>query len=347
MRFAAYDEALIRDSDNAEIYHLKGEALFQLQLYQAALTVQDEAIRDRLNARFLSGRAQSLVRLGRFNEALGVFNRIQAVEPDNLLLWQDKFLVLSALNRPEEAERVRREISNKYVEKMQQQPQDASIFIAQGDFFGSSQMFVRAAEAYQRASELEPDSYSAWMGLGLALTQQEEYEAAQIALGRALQIRPQSYRAIAAFGNLEQLQNNFEDAIANYDRALEINSQDPAIWRERGIALKQQGKYTQAIESLNKARQLTNYDLQTWLQLGQTRAALEQDELAISAIRAGTRILSTKFRTVELERINSNTKCSIQRSLRYLSTRAQGKCRICGYPQRHEPVRMSNELNRT
>ena len=285
---AAYNEALTRDSENGEIYHLKGEALFQLQQYEAALIMQDEALeRNQLDARFLSGRAQSLFQLGRLNEALSVFNRVQAIEPDNLALWQDKFLVLEALNRPQEADRVRREISNSYVRKIQQQPQDESIWIAQGDFFTSTQMFSKAVESYERAIELEPDNYLAWMGKGEALSQQGEFELAKAASDRALQIRPQSYRAWQALGRVFQLQNDSNQAIANYDRALEINSQDPAIWRDRGVALKQQGQYRQAIESLTKARELTNYDLQTWQQLAQTRAAMGQDELAISAIDRG------------------------------------------------------------
>ena len=285
---AAYNEALARNSNNGEVYHLKGEALFQLQQYETALMMQDEALeRDRLNTRYLSGRAKSLFRLDRLNEALSVFNRVQAIEPDNPLLWEDKFLVLEALNRPQEADRIRREISNIYVGKIQQQPEDESILIARGDFLTSTQMFSKAVEAYDRAIELEPDNYLAWMGKGLALTQEGEFDEAQAAIDRALQIRPQSYRAWQALGKISQAQNNSNQAIANYDRALEINSQDPAIWRDRGVALKQQRQYSQAIESLTKASQLTNYDLQTWQQLAQTYAARGQDRLAISAIDRG------------------------------------------------------------
>ena len=285
---AAYNEALTRDSENAEIYHLKAEALFQLRQYDIALTMQDEALkRNELNTSFLSGRGKSLFQLGRFNEALRVFNRVQAIDPDSISLWQDKFLVLEALNRPQEAERLRREISNIYERKIQQQPQEESILIASGDFFTDARMFSQAVETYERAIELEPNNYLTWLSYGKALTELNKFEQAEAAFNSALQIRPQSYRAKQGLGRVYQAQNNFDQAIANYDQALEINSQDPTIWRDRGIVFKQQRRYSKAIESLTKASELTNYDSQTWQQLAKTRAAMRQVRLAISAIEQG------------------------------------------------------------
>ncbi|MGL5833882.1 MAG: protein kinase domain-containing protein, partial [Waterburya sp.] len=129
---AAYNQALEVDPAAVEVYNRKGQALFQLQQYEAALVMQDAALgREQLNPQFMSDRAQTLFQLGQFNEALRLFEQVQSLASENFKLWQDKFFVLQALNRPQEAEKVRRLVNNNYIQTLQQQPQDVSTWIAQ------------------------------------------------------------------------------------------------------------------------------------------------------------------------------------------------------------------------
>mgnify|MGYP003406535491 FL=1 len=285
---AAYNQALELEPESATIYNRKGQALFELQQYEAALVMQDAALeRDQLNPQFLSDRAQVLFQLGQYNEALDIFNQVQAIQPNSFQLWQDKFLVLKALNRPQEAEKVRREVNNKYIQIIQQQPQDISAWIAQGDFFAETQMYNKAVEAYNQAIKLMPDNYAAWLGKGKALTQLGQEANALAALDRTLQILPQSYKAWQGKGMISQRQNNLAQAIANYDQAIKINDNIPSLWRDRAIVLNQQGKYTQAVESLTKASELSPYDVQIWQELASAWSALGNDNQAIVAIDRG------------------------------------------------------------
>jgi eukaryotic-like serine/threonine-protein kinase len=285
---AAYNQALELDPESATIYNHKGRALFQLQQYEAALVMQDAALeRDQLNPQFLSDRAQILFQLGQYQEALDLFDRAQVIKPNSLQLWQDKFLVLRALNRPQAAEKVRREVNNKYIQIIQQQPQDISAWIAQGDFFAASQMYNKAVEAYDQAIKLMPDNYAAWLGKGKALAQLGQQANALAALDRTLEILPQSYKAWQVKGTISQQQNNLPGAIANYDQALKINNNIPSLWRDRAIVLNQQGKYTQAIESLIKTSELSPYDVQIWQELASAWSALGNDNQAIWAIDRG------------------------------------------------------------
>jgi eukaryotic-like serine/threonine-protein kinase len=285
---AAYNQALELEPENAAIYNRKGQALFQLQQYEAALVMQDAALeRDRLNPQFLSDRARILFQLGKYIKALDLFNQVQAIKPNNLKLWQDKFFVLKALNRPQEAERLRKEINNKYIQITQQQPQEISTWIAQGDFLAATQMYGKAIAAYDQAIKLMPDNYAAWLGKGKALAQKGQETKALAVLERTLQIRPQADRAWEAKGLIQQKQNNLPGAIASYDKAIKINPNNPSLWRDRGIVLNQQGKYTQAIESLIKASELSSYDVQIWQELAIAWSTLGDDNQAISAIDRG------------------------------------------------------------
>ena len=282
---AAYDRSLELDSDNRDLYNRKGNALYQLEQYETALIMQEKALKtDRLNAKFLSDRAQILLALGQYYEALTAFNRVQAIEPDRLKLWQDKFLVLEALNRPQEAARVKREVNNKYIQQVRQQPQNKQLWLAQGDFFATAEMYQKAIDSYDRALRLDPKLYSAWLAKGKVLTQLDRESDALAALDRAIELRPESYSALQAKGSVYLEQNNLSEAIAYYERAIEINSNFAPLWRDLGSALYQENNYERALAALNKARTLAPDSTQTWEQLARVWEASGRSAKALSAL---------------------------------------------------------------
>ncbi|MEL7409410.1 MAG: tetratricopeptide repeat protein, partial [Cyanobacteria bacterium J06558_2] len=235
---AAYDRALELEPDNGEVKHQRGQALFALQQYPGALKMQDAALEaDRFNPRYLNARAQILIKLGRYYDALSTLNRVQAIAPDNLELWQDKYLVLQALNRPQEAARVSRELNNNYLKLLQQEPENQQLWLAQGSFFTLTQMYSKAVASYEQALKLEPNLYQAWLGQGQVLTELEQNQQALTSLDKALEIRPQSYIVLQAQGSVYQTQNQLTQAIASYDRGLSINPNYAPLWRDRGLAL--------------------------------------------------------------------------------------------------------------
>ena len=286
-----YDRALELDPEDGEIYNRRGQALYQLQQYEAALEMQEAALKiNRIDAQYLSDHALNLLALGRYYDALNTFIRVQAIEPNNLQLWQGKFLVLKALKRPREAERVFREVKNNYTKILQKQPQDKQIWLAQGDFFASAQMYQQAVDAYDQAIKIKPNIYEAWLAKGNALIQLGKNQQALASLDKALQIRPQSYMALQAQGSVYRNQNNFTQAMGKYAQGIEINPNYAPLWRDRGLALNQQGKYLQAIESLTKARDLTAYDAQTWSGLAIAWNATGKSKKALSAINRAIEI---------------------------------------------------------
>ena len=320
---AAYNQALELEPKDPEIYNKKGQALSQLQQYEAALMMQEAALeRDRLDPQFLSDRAENLFQLGRYEEALGVFNRVQAIEPDNLSLWQNKFLVLEALGRPQEAVKLGREINNKYIQLIQQQPQNVAALIAQGNFFTIAQMFPKAIKAYDRAIGLDPDSYQAWLGKGQALIEQNQLESAIVAFDRALQLRPSSYLPLQFKGRVYREQNNFSEAIANYNRAIEISPNSAALWLDRGMTYNQQGQYTQAISSLTQASELNPYNLTTWQELITAWLALRNDRQAISTLNRALKYypqnpqLWSQLGLIHTRNAQYNEACQVYRQAR-------------------------------
>ena len=282
---ALYDRALKLEKNDAELYNRRGKALYKLQDYESALAMQDEALEiDRLNPVFLSDRAKNSLELGKYYDALGALNRVQVSQPDRMELWQDKALVLKALNRPQEAARVEREITQNYAQILKEQPRNERAWFTQGDFFFDHQMYYKAVKSYQKAVEIRPQFYQAWLALGKALTQTDRNELALEALDRALEIRSKSYLAWQAKGGAYQNAQNLNQAIASYERGLAINSNYAPLWRDRGLAFNQQGDYSLAIESLSKASELVSNDAKTWSALATAWSSTGQDKKALFAL---------------------------------------------------------------
>ena len=280
---AAYDRSL-ELQENEDFYNRKGKALYQLEQYNRALTIQEQALEiDRLNPEYLSDFARNLLALRQYYEALTAFNRVQAIAPSDLKLWQDKFLVLEALNRPQEADRVIREINNEYIKQVRQQPQNARLWLAQGNFFTAADMYQKAIDSYDRAISLNPEMYEAWLAKGRVLTQLDREQDALTALDKALQIRPQSYLALQAKGTV-YLDRDLTEAIVFYERAIEINSNYAPLWRDLGAALYQQNNYERSAAALTKATSQAPYSIEAWELLATVWQASGQDSQALSVL---------------------------------------------------------------
>ena len=323
---AAYNRALELDRDNGELYNSKGRALYQLQQYESALAMQQAALEiERFNARFLSDRAKSLLALKRYYNALTTFNRVQAIEPSQIELWQDKSLVLDALNRPQEAQRVTREVNNGYVKLLQQQPENESIWLERANFLTANKMYQKAVDSYDRAIELKPNFYEAWLAKGKALIEFDRDLEAFTALDKALQIRPESYMAMLARGWAYQNQNNLNEAIANYNRAIEINPNYAPLWRDLGRAYYLQQKYDLAIKSLTKATSLAPRNAETWQALANAQNAIGQEQKALSALERAIEIepqnvsLWNEKGSIYIENERYNEACDTYRQSRRIA----------------------------
>ena len=320
---AAYNRALELDRDNGELYHRKGRALYRLQQYESALAMQQAAIEiERFNPRFLSDRGRSLLALKRYHNALTTFNRVQALEPSQIQLWQDKFLVLEALNRPQEAQRVSREVNNGYIKMLQEQPENESIWLDLGNFFAINKMYQKAVDSYNRAIEIKPNFYEAWLAKGKALIELSQNSEALTALDRALEIRPQSYMAMFVRGLAYQNQNNLSEAIASFNRAIEINPNYAPLWRDLGRAYYRQQKYDLAIRSLTKATSLAPRDVETWQGLADAQNAIGQEQKALSALSRAIEIepqnisLWDRKGSIYIENDRYNEACNTYRQSR-------------------------------
>ena len=282
---ALYDSALNLEKDDGELYNRRGKALYRLQDYESALAMQEEALKiDRLNAVFLSDQAKNLIKLNKYYDALSLLNRVQVSKPYKMRLWQDKALVLKALNRPQEELSVNQEIAQNYAKVLQEQPRNEQIWLSQGSFYVGRRMYSKASKSYEQAVKIRPDFYQGWLELGKTLAKTGQDNSALAALDRALEIRPKSYLAWQAKGLIYQDNGNLSQAISSYDRGIAINSEYAPLWRDRGLTLNLQGNYSEAIKSLSKANELVSQDANTWNALATAWNNTGQNKKALLAL---------------------------------------------------------------
>jgi len=86
--------------------------------------------------------------------------------------------------------------------------------------------YSRSAEAFKKATDLDPEDASAWVGLGLAQNQSEMPDEAVKSFERAISIDPRNkdahYNLGLAMAGLDRL----KEALEAFERVLEMDPED-------------------------------------------------------------------------------------------------------------------------
>lgn len=206
-------------------------------------------------------RANALVGLARYEEALGAANRAVALDSTSADPWNTRAVALWALGRYSDAlSATDRAISLN--------PQSAQAWFNQGRILAGQGKYPEAIAAYQRA--LQGDgSYGAkdlftaiWINQSAALLNLGEDKAALDATSNALTINPDSAAAWYNRALVLTKQLRYDQALSSYDEALQRNKTDANIWTGKGAVLQARGNYEQAIAAFQEALKLNPNQIQ-------------------------------------------------------------------------------------
>ncbi len=140
-----------------------------------------------------------------------------------------------------------------------------------------------AIASYDKAIEIKPDYYDAWLNRGVALNQLLRLEEAIISYDKAVEIKPDYDDAWLnrGFALIELLR--FDEAIASCDKAVEIKPDFHQAWVNRGIALRGLLRFEEAIASYDKAVEIKPDFHQVWVNRGIALRGLLRFEEAIAS----------------------------------------------------------------
>ncbi len=160
----------------------------------------------------------------------------------------------------------------------------AGDYVKQGNAFFFEGRYDEAILSYEKALQLNPESYEAWFGQASVLLISQQYEEAREAYAEAIARKPDSYEA--HFGQASALRKLqvWDVAIAAYDRAIQLRPDQPKPWFNKACCQAMQGDSDGAITSLAKALQLGG---DRYRELAKTESAFEslrQHEQAIALL---------------------------------------------------------------
>ena len=240
---------------------------------------------DRPNLWFL--KAVELESLSRYDEAVGCYQKILELEPDN-----DKYLIQMS-HAIEKQKRFREELNeerNKLNSKSQFNYEE---LIKIGENLVSQEKYYRALVYYKKAIELrnnaeihnrighsyymlgkyeealmwfdkaleiEPTFFKSLFNKGTTFLILVQHDTALTWFYKALEIEPKSYYALTNTASVLENLERYEEAIRMYDKALEINPREIVTVRGKGVAYYHLNKYEDALIWFRKALELRPND---------------------------------------------------------------------------------------
>lgn len=144
---------------------------------------------------------------------------------------------------------------------------------------------ARAAQHYQQALQLEPDSFDALQLLGLVHVQRNDLVAGIRLLERATEINPREIVALNNLGGALHAVGQIREAVHVFHRALQIDPGHVAALLNLAMTLLQVGEYRFAAKCLDRARQRDARHPTLFLLQGRLLHALRQPAAAVASFR--------------------------------------------------------------
>jgi Tfp pilus assembly protein PilF len=195
--------------------------------------------------------AQIYQQLGRNAEAVGMFRQAAILSEDDDAVRERFALALFRNNEHREAaEQVQKLVAKPAYAKR------ADLFTMLGECQLQLGKARPAKMSYETASELDPDSPTAWRGLGRALLELEDYRRAETSLTKALQLDPSQSEANLLMGYAHLRQNQLPDALASFQAASRLAPTDTVSVCMVGYVHEKLGEGEEAFKWYEKALQM-------------------------------------------------------------------------------------------
>jgi tetratricopeptide (TPR) repeat protein len=143
--------------------------------------------------------------------------------------------------------------------------------------------YANAIAIFDKAIEVEPNYYRAWLMRGYGLYCVERYEDAQASYDKALELQSDSSDAWYYKGIIFADTNQINEALNCYNKAIEIQPDSVEVLCQRGYLLFIEENYEQALADFQQAIEIDINNIKAWYGKGDTLAKLQRDEEAITA----------------------------------------------------------------
>jgi tetratricopeptide (TPR) repeat protein len=210
-----------------------------------------------LEAFQLSNKALSLDRLGFRGEALSLYDRALALDPDNEKTWLNKGVLLMRTGRSNDGMRC-------LDHALALNPSYAYAWANKGAEYAQAGKSQDALACLDKAIKIDPFLEEAWFNRGVALRDLVRNDDALRSYDQATTINPRSSQAWFNKGALLGSLGKIQDELACYERCIDLNRQDDQALTNKGIALAASGQTIEALECLDEALRINPKNGLAW-----------------------------------------------------------------------------------
>jgi tetratricopeptide (TPR) repeat protein len=265
------------------LYHSLGQMLERQTPPRWGAALECYAVARGLRPDLGDSLALALLKVGRADEGLALFERLAGARPNNPWLQFRRGYALHEVGRLKEAEAAYRaalrlkpddapahyNLGN--VLYVQGRVKEAEAALRQAIRFNNNfpeahynlgvilgdQGRPREAEAaYRLAIRTKPDFAQAHYNLGTALREQHRFTEAEAAYREAIRLQPDHPEANSNLGSVVYAQGRANEAEAAYRQALHFKPADPYVHYNLGVALSDQGRVKEAEAAYREALRL-------------------------------------------------------------------------------------------
>jgi tetratricopeptide (TPR) repeat protein len=166
---------------------------------------------------------------------------------------------------------------------MPQAAESLADLLTQGRALQAQKKDAEALLFFQRATQADPNSFSAWFNLGATLSWLKRYTEALLADERATMLDPNNATAWYNQGNTLNELKRHDEALLAYDKALVIDPNWTAAWNNKSFALNVLSRYEEALEASARSLAIkSSYDY-GWSNKGIALAGLGRYEEGLTA----------------------------------------------------------------
>jgi tetratricopeptide (TPR) repeat protein len=156
--------------------------------------------------------------------------------------------------------------------------------ITRGKALQAQERHAEALPLFQRATQFDPHSFTAWFNVAYTFDYLQRYQEAVDALDRALAIDPNGAFAWTNKGAALTGLKRYNEALVAYDRALALDPKDETAWTNRGATLGVLERLEEALEAMDRALALDPNHAVAWGGKGATLVGLKRYDEALMAL---------------------------------------------------------------
>jgi tetratricopeptide (TPR) repeat protein len=139
------------------------------------------------------------------------------------------------------------------------------LYTVLGNSYDELELYDEAIDAHEKAIELNPDFYEAWVNLGITYRHMGDLDQAEEHYNKALSIEPDYAELHSSIGALHIFRVEPELAIESLERATDLDPQLASAHANLALAYAMVGRFEEAESSLHQATVL-GYDKWTVIQ---------------------------------------------------------------------------------